>query len=228
MSSAYGNITLAPGSRQDDSVVSAMLASLSSTLKLKDDSPVSVRRVLVHEQYYSSPTSSPSELLLTHDVLDLLHRTLNQVIDAGDSYPQENPLSLEQFKSYFLSNDAFVVINASDSSYPVLPKDVLGTFYIKPNFPGRCSHVCNGGFITVSQHRGNGVGTVMSHSFQKLAPLLGYQASMFNLVFANNHASVNLWKKTGFIEIGRLPKAGRLSNSEEKVDAIMFYMDFNK
>ena len=25
---------------------------------------------------------------------------------------------------------------------------VLGTFYIKPNFPDRCAHICNGGFIT--------------------------------------------------------------------------------
>lgn len=28
-----------------------------------------------------------------------------------------------------------------------IPHGVAGCFYVKPNFPGRCSHVCNGGFI---------------------------------------------------------------------------------
>ena len=26
-------------------------------------------------------------------------------------------------------------------------------FYVKPNFPGRCAHVCNGGFITKKNFR---------------------------------------------------------------------------
>lgn len=63
-----------------------------------------------------------------------------------------------------------------------------GTFYIKPNFPGRCSHVsylsnllsefdihwiCNGGFIVNKDHRGKGVGKLMATSFLKIAPALG-------------------------------------------------------
>ena len=31
-----------------------------------------------------------------------------------------------------------------------IPHGVAGCFYVKPNFPGRCSHVCNGGFIVRS------------------------------------------------------------------------------
>lgn len=51
---------------------------------------------------------------------------------------------------------------------------------------------------------------------------------MFNLVFVTNTASVRLWKKLGFQEIGILPKAGRLKNHEDLVDAIMFYYPFEQ
>lgn len=53
---------------------------------------------------------------------------------------------------------------------------------VKPNFPGRCSHICNGGFITRLDSRDRGVGTVMGLSFLRLARDLGYRASYFNLV----------------------------------------------
>lgn len=48
---------------------------------------------------------------------------------------------------------------------------------------------------------------------------------MFNLVFANNLASVKIWDDLGFERIGRVKKAGRLANSEELVDAIIFGRD---
>ena len=54
---------------------------------------------------------------------------------------------------------------------------------------------------------------------------------MFNLVFESNTASIKLWRRLGFKEIGRVPKAGRLrgqgtDNNEGYVDAIQFYWDF--
>jgi len=57
--------------------------------------------------------------------------------------------------------------------------------------------------------------------------IAGYKASVFNLVFENNIASVRLWHSLGFREVGRIPKAGRLRNSPDQlVDAIVFYYDF--
>jgi L-amino acid N-acyltransferase YncA len=68
----------------------------------------------------------------------------------------------------------------------------------------------------------------MARAFIQLAPLLGFKASMFNLVFVTNVPSVQLWRSMGFHEIGRLPKAGRLKGHSELVDALMFYYDFQK
>jgi L-amino acid N-acyltransferase YncA len=79
----------------------------------------------------------------------------------------------------------------------------------------------------------------MASAFIEIAPLLGYRASMFNLVFENNLASIRLWKSLNFKEIGRVPNAGylirnrtntidqsQLNIEEEYVDAIMFYYSF--
>lgn len=79
----------------------------------------------------------------------------------------------------------------------------------------------------------------MALAFIKIVPILGYKASMFNLVFANNIPSIRLWRSLGFQEIGRVPKAGYLRKTnqadeptkheieEEFLDAIMFYYDFS-
>lgn len=50
--------------------------------------------------------------------------------------------------------------------------------------------ICNAGFLVVPRFRGMGVATRLARSFVKYAPLLGYKASVFNLVYVNNTASV--------------------------------------
>lgn len=40
------------------------------------------------------------------------------------------------------------------------------------------------------KHRGRGFGTALAKSYLYYAPRLGYQASVFNLVYVNNIASV--------------------------------------
>ncbi|KAI7848515.1 hypothetical protein BDC45DRAFT_523054 [Circinella umbellata] len=166
------------------------------------------------------------------DLVDHLRSLFNGELERGSTYPQEEPLTEAQFADYFLAYDAFVLtkegIIEKDQSYDYKDK-VLGMFYIKPNYPGRCSHICNAGFFTSTHHRGYGAGVAMAESYMKLAPALGYKASVFNLVFVNNESSIRIWRRLGFQEAGRIPKAARLKNSpNELVDAIIFYYDFTK
>ena len=67
---------------------------------------------------------------------DQLYDLLNHEITNGTTYPQETELNTDEFKNYFLSYDCFVVSYAKGED-----ATVLGTFYVTPNFPGRCSHV---------------------------------------------------------------------------------------
>lgn len=48
----------------------------------------------------------------------------------------------------------------------------LGTFYVKPNYPGRSSHICNGGFIVTDAARNRGVGRLMGEGYLEWAPKL--------------------------------------------------------
>jgi len=144
---------------------------------------------------------------------------MNLIVREGKSWPFETEFStLDSYRSYFLSNSAFVVRATNDmkDSNGMISKkgDILGCFYIKPNFPDRCSHICNGGFITAPQFRRLGVARVMGLTFLRIAKDLGYKSSYFNLVFKSNTASVALWESLGFERVAVLEKAARLKGIE--------------
>lgn len=131
---------------------------------------------------------------------------MNHVIRDGRSWPFESEFeTMEAYRAYFLSHAAFVVRSTTDDT-----PQVLGCFYIKPNFPGRCSHICNGGFITHPDSRRRGVARLMGKVFLKAARDLGYKSAYFNLVFQSNVASVQLWESLGFERVAVLEHAARL------------------
>lgn len=83
-----------------------------------------------------------------------------------------------------------------------------------------------------SSTRGLGLGRIAARSFLFYGPAFGYRGSVFNLVYASNEASVRLWTKLGFTNVGRIPEAGRLKkvdgDGEEYVDAWVVHGDFRK
>ncbi len=102
----------------------------------------------------------------------------------------------------------------------------MGCFYIKPNFPGRASHICNGGFIASPNFRRLGVAKFLAACFESLAQDLGYRASFFNLVFASNTASLQLWRSLPqYKQTGCVPNAIRRKDGSF-VDAYQFYNEF--
>lgn len=152
---------------------------------------------------------------------EVVRALLNIVIIEGQTYPQKQPLSQAEFSRYWLSQDAFVV-RASDQKATSQPQEVLGAFYLKPNFPGRCSHICNAGFIVQPGLRSQGIGRFMGESMLLIAASLGYEAVMFNLVFATNVPSIKLWKSLGFDIIGTIPHAAKLADGQV-VNALVMY-----
>lgn len=106
------------------------------------------------------------------------------------------------------------------------------SYYIKPNYPGRSSHLCNAGFLVPRHVRGMGLGGVAGQSFLFYGPRCGYLGSVFNLVYESNEASVKIWDKLGFERVGKLPSAGRLrsksAGEDVYVDAWVIYGDFRK
>ncbi|KAL5343613.1 hypothetical protein BJX70DRAFT_393670 [Aspergillus crustosus] len=167
---------------------------------------------------------------LPASLVEFLHQEFSAEIIRGCTYPMEEPMEYERFGDYWFGGFGVVAVLGASDSIPALGErdwanECLGTFYIKPNYPGRCSHVCNGGFLTTGAARGQGVGMAMGRAYLHFAPLLGYKSSVFNLVFENNVASVKIWDRLGFSVLGRVPGAARLANSEELVDALIIGKD---
>ena len=144
----------------------------------------------------------------------------NDIIEEGQTYPQLNYHDETRFRNYYLSHAVFALRLVSSGS-------VIGGFYVKPNFPGRCSHICNAGFIVNVSWRGKGAGRFMAEQYKLIATELGYRASMFNLVFVSNQGSLHLWDSLGFNRIGTVPQAGNLKGVGYQ-DAVQFYLSFVK
>jgi GNAT superfamily N-acetyltransferase len=176
---------------------------------------------------FSAPNQVPTKL--TAFLCDLLNRE----IEKGDTYPMMDTMPLSSFAAYWFSNFAAVmVLGDIQDIHDVFQmeergtdwsKDCLGSFYVKPNYPGRSSHVCNGGFLVSDAARNRGVGRLMGECYLEWAPKLGYTYSVFNLVYETNVASLRIWDALGFKRIGRVKGCGNLkSYPDQFIDAIIF------
>jgi GNAT superfamily N-acetyltransferase len=175
---------------------------------------------------FVSKDQVPSSLLL------YLSDQFKKEVEGGDTYPMIDPMPFEQFASYWFQNFAGIMVLGSIDNPEDLDgnkdwsKQCLGSFYIKPNYPGRSSHICNAGFLVTDASRGRGVGRLMGESYLDWAPKLGYIYSVFNLVYETNVASCKIWDALGFKRIGRVPRCGRLkSHPDRLVDAIIYGRD---
>ena len=63
-------------------------------------------------------------------------------------------------------------------------RNCLGSFYTKPNYPGRSSHVCNGGFLVTDVARNKGVGRLMGECYLDWAPKLVQALTCFFLLLS--------------------------------------------
>ena len=196
---------------------------------------------------FFSPGQVPGRLL------SYLCDQLNKEIEGGDTYPMIDSLHYDTFGPYWFGNFAAVMllgdiggiesVQAMEDESSDWSKICLGSFYVKPNYPGRSSHVCNGGFLVTPAARNKGVGKSMGECYLDWAPQLvsdastrvvpeafltrfqGYTYSVFNLVYETNSASTRIWDSLGFKRIGRVPACGNLRSSTDLVDAIIYGRD---
>jgi hypothetical protein len=126
------------------------------------------------------PFSSVEDVPLS--LLAYLCDQLNKEIEKGDTYPMTDAMSLAFFGPYWFANFTAVMLLGSYENVQEVKraamggkdwdKECLGSFYIKPNYPGRSSHVCNGGFLVTDGARNRGVGRLMGERYLEWAPKL--------------------------------------------------------
>ncbi|OJJ47510.1 hypothetical protein ASPZODRAFT_131017 [Penicilliopsis zonata CBS 506.65] len=199
---------------------------------------IDLRQVILRDRVTVAtlvPFSCAAEV--PRSLLRYLSDQLNKEIEKGDTYSMLDVISLKDFGPYWFSNfGAIMLLGDIKSLQEVLAMDrtanwaklCLGSFNIRPNYPGRSSHICNGMFLVTDAARNRGVGRLMGEVYLEWAPKLGYTYAMFNLVYENNVASCRIWDALGFKRIGKVPGAGRLCASPgEYVDAIIYGRDLN-
>jgi GNAT superfamily N-acetyltransferase len=169
------------------------------------------------------PISSTDQLPV--GLLAFLCDEFNAEIDRGDTYPLFDTLHIDTFQNYWFGSFAGVMLIGSAQVLEERrqwEKECLGTFYIKPNYPGRCAHICTGGFLVNAGIRRKGIGRTLAECYLEWAPKLGYTYSVFNLVFETNLAARRIWETLGFKRIGRIKGAGILRGHENAIDALMY------
>jgi GNAT superfamily N-acetyltransferase len=139
-----------------------------------------------------------------------LFMLFNHIVATGEGFPHRPPLTREAFEATWVKPVSVVVVArvAGDAS-----GEVAGAYYLKPNFVGNADHIANAGYIVSPHHRRKGIGRAMLEDSIWRAPLVGYDAIQFNLVFASNPARA-LYEELGWRQIGSVPDA---VNGEEAI-----------
>ena len=163
---------------------------------------------------------TPIELLLADtDDVEPLRRLYRTIVAEGTSYPHHRFPEHDEFMDYWFRGKSTVVVYARDR---VRHPDLLGAFYLKPNWPGRAKHVANAGFIVAPEWRNKGLGWLLGAAMLSYAKALGYRSVIFNLVFAENQPARHLWDKLGFSQLGVIPGAVQQENGTYQDALIMF------
>ena len=125
---------------------------------------------------------------------------IRSVIAGGDTYVFSPDSTEEEMLAYWFSPE-------KTNYVAILDGRVVGTFWLKPNYPGLGSHIANAAYMVSPKAAGRGVGRRMAEFSIEEARKLGYKAMQFNFVVKSNTVAVNLWKSLGFEVIGEVPDA---------------------
>lgn len=123
---------------------------------------------------------------------------MKPIIRAGEAYALPRDMGFTAARAYWFSSMSHVFAALDGET-------VLGTYYWKPNRLGGGGHVANAGFMVNAAARGRGVAQALcQHAFDQ-ARQACFTAMQFNFVVSTNSTAVHVWKKMGFVEIGRIP-----------------------
>jgi L-amino acid N-acyltransferase YncA len=134
---------------------------------------------------------------------DAIWRIFRAVVADGDTFTWDEETTWEQARAFWLGSEG------GRTYVALLDAEVVGAYIIKPNQPGRGSHVANAAYMVGPGRRGLGVGRLMCEHSLGEARAAGFLAMQFNIVVSTNESAVALWKKLGFGVVGTLPKVFR-------------------
>ena len=130
---------------------------------------------------------------------DAIWEIFHDVVKRGDTYTYPPDITKQEALDLWCHGPGETFVALSQGK-------VVGTYIMKPNFPGLGSHVANCSYMVGKSARGLGVGRSMAEHSLNLAKDSGYLSMQFNVVVATNHAAIKLWQSLVFDIIGTIPK----------------------
>lgn len=127
-----------------------------------------------------------------------LYEIFKSVVDSGDEFPYESNSYQEFHRQFFAPKSEVFVCRTIDG-------EVIGGFFIRPNYSGRCAHIANAAYMLKESHRGQGIGTLIVKASLAFAKRLGFEAMQFNMVLSRNDIAIKLYHKLGFQMVGTIP-----------------------
>jgi ribosomal protein S18 acetylase RimI-like enzyme len=123
-----------------------------------------------------------------------------EVVQKGDSFVYDAAISEEDALTVWMHPPVIPYVAVEGET-------VLGSYMLRPNQPGRGSHVANAGFMVAAEYGGRGIGRAMGVHALHEARAAGYRAMQFNFVVSTNERAVALWRSLGFAIVGTVPQA---------------------
>jgi len=127
-------------------------------------------------------------------------KIIEPIIAGGDTYVFPPGTHRKEMLDYWFAPDKHVYVAEVEG-------EIAGTFWLKPNYPGLGSHVCNAAYMVLPDASGKGIGRQMAEFSLDEARRLGFTAMQFNFVVKSNIAAVRLWQSIGMEIIGEIPDA---------------------
>lgn len=128
----------------------------------------------------------------------------NQVVEQGDSFPGDTPLTAPQAHEMFLAQTETVCALAEGQ--------VVGVYILHPNGIGRLSHIANASYAVFRECRGRGLGRRLVEDSLKRAEAHGFSGLQFNAVVSRNIGAIALYLKLGFSVVGTVKNGYRLKD----------------
>ncbi len=129
----------------------------------------------------------------------------NEVVEAGDAFPQEEPLDAESGAAFFASQSYCGVAEDEEGT-------VCGLYILHPNNVGRCGHICNASYAVSGSRRGQHIGEKLVLDCLAQAKRLGFRVLQFNAVVENNIHARHLYERLDFIQLGTIPGGFRMKD----------------
>ena len=152
----------------------------------------------------------------TKDDIKQMTEIWNSVVEDGEAFPQTELLDNESGMRFFSEQTRTAVADEDG--------EILGLYVLHPNNVGRCGHISNASYAVKKDKRGQHIGEFLVKKCLEKAKEIGFKILQFNAVVATNTSALKLYKKLGFIQLGKIPNGFLLKNGKYE-DIIPHYIE---